>query len=252
MMTKMRSTWLGACFIALTVASCGFPKLQGLADAGGGDGAMELPFGLELLAGDIGGRGNEDGAAAAAHFLGSYSVAVDSSGNVYVADQGNYTIRKVTAGGVVTTLAGTAGMLGSVDGTGAAARFNYPTGVAVDSSGNVYVADRDNYTIRKVTAGGVVTTLAGTARMAGIADGTGAAALFYSPTGVAVDNAGNVYVADQKESHYPQSDRRRGRDDAGGDRGSVWQRGRHGRRGAFRPSQWRGGRQWRQRLRRRR
>src|SRR5882724_4796927 len=141
MMTKMRSAWLGACLIALTVASCGFPKLPGLADAGGGDGAMDPPFGLELLAGDIGGLGNEDGTGAAAHFNNPSGVAVDSSGNIYVADQSNHTIRKVTAGGVVTTLAGTAGMFGSADGTGAAARFYYPFGVAVDSVGNVYVAD---------------------------------------------------------------------------------------------------------------
>jgi len=196
MMTKMRSAWLGTCLIALTVASCGFPKLSGLADAGGDDGAIEPPFGLELLAGDIGGFGNEDGAGAAAHFNLPFSVAVDNSGNVYVADTNNSTIRKVTASGVVTTLAGTAGMQGSVDGTGAAARFNSPSGVAVDSAANVYVADTNNSTIRKVTAGGVVTTLVGTAGMQGSVDGTGAAARFNSPSGVAVDSAGNVYVAD--------------------------------------------------------
>src|SRR6185369_9507778 len=95
------------------------------------------------------------------------------------------------------TLAGTAGMFGSADGTGAAARFSNPSGVAVDSAGNVYVADAGNSTIRQVTAAGVVTTLAGTAGMFGSADGTGAAARFSDPTGVAVDSAGNVYVADQ-------------------------------------------------------
>ncbi|MGH3513119.1 MAG: hypothetical protein ACRDRB_12685, partial [Pseudonocardiaceae bacterium] len=92
----------------------------------------------------------------------------------------NHTIRKVTAAGVVTTLAGTAGMFGSADGTGAAARFNHPAGVAVDSAGNVYVAD-GSATIRKVTAAGVVTTLAGTAGMFGSADGTGAAASLIPP-----------------------------------------------------------------------
>jgi sugar lactone lactonase YvrE len=125
-------------------------------------------------------------------------VTVDGAGNVYVADRNNQTIRKVTAAGVVSTLAGTAGMFGSADGTGAAALFNEPTGVAVDSAGNVYVADTDNCTIRKVTPVGVVTTLAG--GTIGSADGTGAAALFNEPTGVAVDSAGNVYVVDTGNS----------------------------------------------------
>jgi sugar lactone lactonase YvrE len=141
--------------------------------------------------------GSADGTGAAARFQLPTGVAVDGAGNVYVADSFSSTVRKVTAGGVVTTLAGTAGMAGSVDGTGAAARFNSPDGVAVDSAGNVYVADTVNATIRKVTAGGVVTTLAGTAEMAGSMDGTGAAARFNSPDGVAVDSAGNVYVADR-------------------------------------------------------
>jgi len=154
------------------------------------------PVGLDLLAGNIGGPGNADGAGDVARFSFPDGVAVDSTGNVYVADQFNHTIRKVTPAGVVTTLAGTAGMAGSADGTGAAARFNGPSGVAVDSAGNVYVADEANFTIRKVTAAGVVTTLAGTAGMAGSADGTGAAARFNNPGGVATDSTGNVYVAD--------------------------------------------------------
>ena len=96
--------------------------------------------------------------------------------------------------GTVTTFAG--GAQGSADGTGADARFADPQGVAVDGGGNVYVADRSNNTIRKVTPSGVVTTLAGTAGSSGSADGTGAAARFNSPSGVAVDGGGNVYVAD--------------------------------------------------------
>src|SRR5438034_295682 len=93
-----------------------------------------------------------------------------------------------------TTLAGLAGSFGSADGTGSAARFYLPTGVATDSSGNVYVADSDNSTIRKITPAGVVTTLAGLAGSPGSADGTGSDARFYFPTGVATDSSGNVYV----------------------------------------------------------
>ena len=121
---------------------------------------------------------------------------MDGSGNVYVADTGNNTIRKITPAGVVSTLAGMAGSSGSADGTGSAARFYYPFGVAVDGSGNVYVADTYNNTIRKITPAGVVSTLAGTAGSSGSADGTGSAAQFYYPCGVAVDGSGNVYVAD--------------------------------------------------------
>jgi kumamolisin len=123
-------------------------------------------------------------------------VAVDSSGNVYVADTSNDAIRKITPGGTVTTLAGDVGVAGYVNGTGTAAEFNYPTSVAVDRSGNDYVADFGNNVIRKITSGGVVTTLAGQAGVGGYLDGVEASALFNAPNGVAVDAAGNVYVTD--------------------------------------------------------
>jgi pimeloyl-ACP methyl ester carboxylesterase len=123
-------------------------------------------------------------------------VAVDSAGNVFVADNDNCTIRKVTSAGVVTTLAGSAGVSGTNDGTGSAARFAHPCGVAVDSAGNVFVADSGNHTIRKVTPAGVVTTLGGSAGIVGWLDGTDGEARFCFPTGVAVDSAGNVFVAD--------------------------------------------------------
>lgn len=151
---------------------------------------------LALLAGSSGGPGNIDGIGAAASFFAPASVALDSAGNVYVADAGNNTIRKITSTGIVTTLAGTAGVGGSTDATGAAARFSQPSGVAVDGTGNVYVADTGNLTIRKITKDGVVTTLAGTAGIGGSTDAAGAAARFSQPSGVAVDGAGNVYVAD--------------------------------------------------------
>jgi len=143
-----------------------------------------------------GGGGTADGTGAAASFRSPRGVATDSAGNVYVADLGASTIRKITPAGVVTTLAGTAGVNGSADATGAAASFNSPTGVATDSADNVYVADTFNHTIRKITPAGVVTTLAGTADVPGSTDATGAAASFRSPLGVATDSVGNVFVAD--------------------------------------------------------
>jgi streptogramin lyase len=140
-------------------------------------------------------QGSTDGTGTAASFNFPAGVAVDSSGNVYVADVYNHKIRKITSAGVVTTLAG-AGTQGSADGTGAAASFAYPHGVAVDSSGNVYVTDIGNHKIRKITSAGEVTTLAGSGEENGSADGTGTAASFYGPSGVAVDSSGSVYVAD--------------------------------------------------------
>lgn len=151
---------------------------------------------VTTLAGSAGQAGSSDGTGNAARFYAPAGVATDSAGNVYVADTHNQTIRKITSGGVVTTLAGLAGAVGSADGTGSAARFSYPGGVAVDGAGNVYVADQSNNTIRKITAGGVVTTLAGSAGQPGSADGTGSAARFNLPQSVAVDSAGNIYVAD--------------------------------------------------------
>ena len=142
----------------------------------------------------IGGR--VDSVGSAAQFSNPTGVALDRSGNVFVADQNNNAIRKITAGGVVTTLAGAPGNFGSVDGIGSAARFSSPYGVAVDGSGNVFVADHLNHTVRKITAGGVVTTLAGLAGSMGSADGAGSAARFNGLTGVAVDNSGSVFVAD--------------------------------------------------------
>jgi sugar lactone lactonase YvrE len=146
--------------------------------------------------GQPGGIGNVNGTGSAARFFNPNSVAVDANGNVFVADTDNYTIRKVSASGVVTTLAGNARASGTNDGTGSAARFNRPAGVAVDSAGNVFVADWLNNTIRQVTPAGAVTTLAGSAGASGTNDGTGNAARFNQPGGVTVDSAGNVFVAD--------------------------------------------------------
>jgi len=192
-------------FVGLVLTACGGGGDGGGSTAstgGAGPGSstvvtVTVPSVLALLAGaPLSGQGSIDGAGLAAEFFSPTGVAVDSSGNTYVADTGNSTIRKITVAGVVTTLAGTAGITGSADGTGAAAQFNSPSGVAVDASGNVYVADSGNSTIRMITSAGVVTTLAGSAAATGSTDGTGAAALFNGPANVAVDSTHNVYVAD--------------------------------------------------------
>jgi uncharacterized repeat protein (TIGR01451 family) len=141
--------------------------------------------------------GSADGTGSAAQFYYPFAVAVDGNGNVYVADTNNYTVRKITPAGVVTTLAGLAGNHDYRDGTGSNAGFGNLFGIAADSTGNVYVADNTYSTIRKITAAGVVTTLAGAPGISGSADGTGSAAQFYSPRGIAVDSAKNLYVTDQ-------------------------------------------------------
>ncbi|HXP62031.1 MAG TPA: hypothetical protein VN829_16160, partial [Dongiaceae bacterium] len=143
-------------------------------------------------------RGSVDGAGTIAQFNYPFGVAVDTQGDVYVGDYGNNTIRLVTPGGVVTTLAGQPGIPGSNDGTGTNAQFNGPDGLALDTAGNVYVADWGNHTVRKLTPSGtnwVVTTLAGIAGAPGLANGS--PGQFSYPSGVAVDTNGNVYVADQ-------------------------------------------------------
>lgn len=275
-----------ATICSLSLVSCG----GGGGDSGQSATSKAMP-GLSLLAGMIGGSGNIDGPTG--RFLWPEGVAVDSAGNLYVADYGNDTIRKRTPDGVITTLAGSAGISGWVDGGGSEARFSQPSdialdgigniyvsdnnglrkitpdggvttlahplvtqdpqnfgglavdangfvyvaggdsnmvvkvspvgavaifagtgargsvdglaaqatfayvaAVALDRGGNVYVADRDNFTVRRISPGGFVTTVAGTAGLSGAADGVGAAARFAGPAGIAVDPTGAVYVAD--------------------------------------------------------
>ncbi len=172
-----------------------------------GQANYATPYTFTTLAGKAGSPGSANGTNSAARFNDPNNVALDSAGNLYVADALNDTIRKVTPGGVVTTLAGLAGSYGSADGTNRTARFNSPAAVAVDTNGNVYVPDEDNCTIRKVTPVGtnwVVTTLAGLGGTdasdnplhPGSADGTNSAARFSYPCGVALDSVGNLYVTD--------------------------------------------------------
>jgi sugar lactone lactonase YvrE len=149
---------------------------------------------VTTLAGS-GTAGFADGTGAAASFGQAYGIATDAAGNVYVADTGNNRIRKITPGGVVTTLAGS-GQAGATDGAGSLASFAGPGGLAVDSDGTIYVADTDNSLLRKITPAGVVSTLAGQPGVLGAQNGIGTAATFKRPFGVTVDAAGNLYVAD--------------------------------------------------------
>lgn len=155
---------------------------------------------VSTLAGSPTARGNADGTGAAATFQSPAGLALDPAGNVYLADTQNHTIRRVTPAGVVTTLAGAAGSPGSADGTGTAARFNQPRGVAVAAGGDLWVADTGNNLLRRVTPSGVVTTVAGVSGISGSSDGAGSAALFNQPTGLASDSSGNLYIADTGNS----------------------------------------------------
>jgi len=140
-------------------------------------------------------QGAANGIGTAASFSFPKDVTIDRQGNLYVADDGNYLIRAITSGGLVSTLAGS-GAAGSSDGNGATASFLGPVGVTIDLAGNIYVADLKNNLIRKITPPNQVSTLAGSTGVFGSANGTGTAASFNYPSGVAVDAAGNVYVAD--------------------------------------------------------
>ncbi|MFI5136460.1 MAG: NHL repeat-containing protein [Sphingobacteriales bacterium] len=142
--------------------------------------------------------GGKDSAVVAADSLPSFNspagIAIDAAGNLYVADYGNNLIRKITPARVVSTLAGS-GYEGKIDATGNLASFNGPTGIAADAAGNLFVADAGNNRIRKITAAGAVTTVAGS-DSTGALNGAGINATFFGPKGLTVDASDNVYVAD--------------------------------------------------------
>lgn len=195
--------------LGLAAAGCGGGVAIGIGASFGDDDWPDYPDrppqtvsepGLFLIAGDLCPTclpTSVDGRGSAARFNGPEGIAADGAGNVYVAERGSNTIRKVTRDGVATTLAGTAGQEGSADGFGAAARFRGPTHIAVDGAGTLFVADSGNSTIRRISASGQVSTLAGQPGTCGSADGTGAEARFCNPQGIVLDRYGNLLVADK-------------------------------------------------------
>jgi len=148
---------------------------------------------VSTLAG-TGDQGFLDGAAQDAHFNFPTAMVLDAAGNIYVADGENNRIRKITPSGVVSTFAGDS-IAGYKDAIGKAARFDSPTGLAIDAAGNLFVTDYENQRIRKIDPSGEVTTIAGSG-VPGYKDAAGTAAQFSSPVGIAVDKSGNLYVTD--------------------------------------------------------
>ncbi|PLK50722.1 hypothetical protein [Uliginosibacterium sp. TH139] len=150
---------------------------------------------VSTYAGMLGSHNGADGPISSASFGYPSGIAMSNTGILYVADEGADTIRKIS-GGVVSTLAGSTNVSGSADGSGSSARFHSPRSLAVDSNGNVFVADLGNHTVRKISSGGLVSTPAGSAGLVGSTDGSGNSARFSYPTAIAVDASNNVYIGD--------------------------------------------------------
>jgi sugar lactone lactonase YvrE len=151
------------------------------------------------LAGLRGAVGYADAKGVDARFNLPSRLETDAGGNLYVTDTGNSAVRRVTPGGVVSTVAGN-GTCGRLDGIGTAAQFCAPRGIALDRSGNLWVADSGSHTVRRIAPSGAVTTVAGTPGVCGSRDGRGGAAQFCDPQDIEVDRGGNIYVVDTGNS----------------------------------------------------
>lgn len=199
--------YLLSCAVGLTVACnsamrAGAPRPDGaLPGTGGGDGTRGSDTGstgaLKLVAGKLGGPGDLDGVGASARFRSPFGVAKDGAGHLFVTDEGAHVVRRVdVATGAVTTFAGSPGTPGTSDGSGTAARFDWPRGIVSDGAGNLFVADSNNSSIRKIViATGAVTTVAGTPGSRGGVGGSGATPLGM-PTGLAMEGPDTLYVTD--------------------------------------------------------
>lgn len=151
---------------------------------------------VTIVAGQVEQREARNGPALQARFYSPECVAVATDGTLFVSDSGSNTVRRVGRDGMVSTLAGKLEAEGFADGVGAKARFNHPVGLGVNAQGVVYVADAYNSTVRRISAQGVVSTLAGSPGDSGWRDGRGAQALFNTPVGLTLDGEGNVFVSE--------------------------------------------------------
>jgi len=159
---------------------------------------------ITTVAGTPGSAGfsGDDALATAAQLYNPWGIAVDSDGNLYIADNLNNRIRKVTAGGIITTVAGGSAGFSGDDGPATAAQLDEPSDVAVDAAGNLYIADYNNDRIRKVTAAtGIITTIAGNGNSGSTGDGNQATlAEIGGPESVSLDSAGNLYIAEYRNN----------------------------------------------------
>ncbi len=151
---------------------------------------------VRTLAGAPGISGQQDGVGGIARFADPAGLAMDSAGNILIADSGNHCLRMLTPSGTVSTFAGIAGDPGATDGTAATARFDTPSSLALASDGTLFISDTGNHTVRRLDLSGRVTTFAGSAGSAGATDGTATTARFNSPLGLAIAVDGSLFVAD--------------------------------------------------------